>query len=557
MANQTELHRRHLLDQVVKERRAIGARSIMLFAQMYLSAHFKLPSSPMHDDICTLLEKATITRGARLAIAAPRNHAKSTVVSLAYVLWCVCYDKEPYILLISETLDQAEGALSHIKQELQFNPRLIQDFPHIAEPPTGSIKQAGRSWRKNMIITRNDVKIAALGSDTKIRGRRHREDRPSLIILDDVESEAEVRSPDQRKFKREWFDKAIMKAGSNQTNFLVIGTILHFDSLLATLVDTRKSPGWTGRTYRAIVRWSSETAMWARWEAIFSNLENYKGKRGPIAAEQFLAKHGEQMLADTEVLWPQQEDYKTLLSIRIAEGRASFDSEKQNNPVNPDDCVFQESDFHFWDADGTTLEDLIDRCAGHYTIVGACDPSMGKQKRTSDYTAIISLLRDTRKGTLYVIDSDIRRRRPNEIIDVIIKYHRSRKYSGFAMEINQYQEFLCTELRRVSQQAGAYIPIRAIRNCTDKLGRIEGLQPLITSGTIRFSKRHITLLEQLRQFPMAAHDDGPDALEMAISIGNRASSCENGIVCIPNPIGTIYDWEPGPTAQLAFRSMGL
>ncbi len=28
----------------------------------------------------------------------------------------------------------------------------------------------------------------------------------------------------------------------------------------------------------------------------------------------------------------------------------------------------------------------------------------------------------------------------------------------------------------------------------------------------------MTLLEQLRQFPLGAHDDGPDALQMAVSV---------------------------------------
>ena len=41
------------------------------------------------------------------------------------------------------------------------------------------------------------------------------------------------------------------------------------------------------------------------------------------------------------------------------------------------------------------------------------------------------------------------------------------------------------------------------------------LQPAIKNGTIRFSKRHHTLTEQLKHFPKGAHDDGPDALEMA------------------------------------------
>lgn len=34
----------------------------------------------------------------------------------------------------------------------------------------------------------------------------------------------------------------------------------------------------------------------------------------------------------------------------------------------------------------------------------------------------------------------------------------------------------------------------------------------------RSSRRHQILLEQLRQFPLGKHDDGPDALEMAIQM---------------------------------------
>ena len=142
---------------------------------------------------------------------------------------------------------------------------------------------------------------------------------------------------------------------------------------------------------------------------------------------------------------------------------------------------------------------------------------MGKQGRTGDDSAIVSLLRDTRTGILYVLDADIQRRRPDAIIEDIIAYHRRRNYQRFMMETNQFQKFLSDELERRSRQAGAYIPITGINNTTDKLGRIQRLQPLISSGTLRFSRRQVTLLEQLRQFPMGAHDDGPDALEMAVS----------------------------------------
>jgi len=59
-----------------------------------------------------------------------------------------------------------------------------------------------------------------------------------------------------------------------------------------------------------------------------------------------------------------------------------------------------------------------------------------------------------------------------------------------------------------------------VTHTSDKLGRIQSLQPLVKAGTIQFSRRHKTLLDQLRYFPKADHDDGPDALQMAVEVGN-------------------------------------
>ena len=53
-------------------------------------------------------------------------------------------------------------------------------------------------------------------------------------------------------------------------------------------------------------------------------------------------------------------------------------------------------------------------------------------------------------------------------------------------------------------------------NRANKQSRIAGLEPQVAQGRIRLCRRHQLLLDQLRQFPLAAHDDGPDALEMAV-----------------------------------------
>jgi predicted phage terminase large subunit-like protein len=70
---------------------------------------------------------------------------------------------------------------------------------------------------------------------------------------------------------------------------------------------------------------------------------------------------------------------------------------------------------------------------------------------------------------------------------------------------------------------GIYPPIEPVTNTSDKQARIEALQVKVKLGYIQFSKRHTELLIQLKYFPKYAHDDGPDALEMAV----RACSVEH------------------------------
>ena len=73
-------------------------------------------------------------------------------------------------------------------------------------------------------------------------------------------------------------------------------------------------------------------------------------------------------------------------------------------------------------------------------------------------------------------------------------------------------------LKKRAQAAGVRFNSRPINSKTNKQARITGLEPLVAQGQIVFSCRHKVLLEQLRQFPLGKHDDGPDALEMAIQV---------------------------------------
>jgi predicted phage terminase large subunit-like protein len=506
-----------ILSILSQRRKALGALSPQHFAKAYLQPHFNLPFSRMHEELFILLEQATDKRNFHLAVAAPRGHAKSTVVSLAYVLWCICYGLEQHIVIISNTGDQAADLLSTIKTELESNPLLIEDFPDVAEPP--DLKPGPERWRKNDIITRNGRKVIAIGAGQKIRGRKHRQYRPTLIILDDVENEAEVLSADQRENKIEWFKKAVLKAGTTaQTNVIVIGTLLHYDSLLAKLLDGKTMPGWITRKYQAVLSWAENENLWQKWQDIYTYQSQYDDKTGPDAAKAFYQANTGKMLEGTQVLWPEREDYYQLMELRLCEGQASFDSEKQNEPVDIESCFFNANNFKYWDNEYSSVDELLIKLGGDAKIYGACDPSLGMQGKNRDFTAIVTLLLHKPTGHLYVLDADISKRKPHETIETIIEYHRIRKFNKFAIESNQFQSFLANELKRISIQQCVNVPVKELTHTSDKLGRIQSLEPLISTGTLRFSRRHRVLLDQLRQFPKAAHDDGPDALEMAVDM---------------------------------------
>jgi hypothetical protein len=84
-----------------QQRHQLGARSPQAFAEVYLKNNCSAPYSKMHLKIFKKLLKITKKRRAKVAIAAPRGHAKSTIVSLVYVLWCVLYQIPPNRQLLS------------------------------------------------------------------------------------------------------------------------------------------------------------------------------------------------------------------------------------------------------------------------------------------------------------------------------------------------------------------------------------------------------------------------------------------------------------------------
>lgn len=484
-------------------RRLAAARQngsgLLDWGRRYLPDHFLRPPSKMHRWLGSRLDGLWQSRGSKLNVLGPRGGAKSTLATLAYVLRAAVERWEPYIWIVSDTKQQARAHLENVKTELSGNPRLAADYPDAVGP--------GPVWRAGRVVLCNGVAIEAFGTGQRLRGRRHGASRPSLIVCDDLQNDGHMQSALQRDHSRTWFHGTLLKAGTSRTNVVNLATALHREALAMELDQT---PGWTSHVFRAIERWPCNMSLWQQWEAIYTDLArpDYQA-----AARAFYEQHRADMDAGAVLLWPEEEDLYTLMCMRVEGGRTAFEREKQNSPLHPDLCEWPESYFD----EGIWFE----QWPQHLRVKTlALDPSKGSDSRRGDYSAFVMLGVD-RQGTIY-LEADLARRTTSQIVTDGVELYRRFQPDAFGVEANQFQELLGAEFEMEFQRQGM-LGVRPwlLDNRVNKLVRIRRLGPHLSGRRVRLKADSAStrlLLEQLKEFPVGDHDDGPDAAEMAVRL---------------------------------------
>jgi predicted phage terminase large subunit-like protein len=475
---------------------------LLHWARQYLPHYFKLPPSLMHRWLESQFDTMVTRRGTKLNVIGPRGAAKSTLGALAWPLRLAVEGREPYVWIISDTMEQAHGHLENIKAELIGNQALAEAYP----------ESVGRGpvWRENALTLNNGVAIEAFGSGQRLRGRKHGSHRPSLIVCDDLQNDQHSESAAMREHSRRWFHGMLLKAGNKNTNVVNLATALHGDALGLELTRT---PGWTSRVFRAIERWPDNMSLWSEWETIYADL----ARPDPVdAARRFYDEHRAAMDAGAELLWPEEEDLYTLMCMRVESGRPAFEREKQGSPVNPELCEWPESYF-----EATIWFDDWPRELQVKTLV--LDPSKGSESRHGDYSALVMLGVD-RHGLLYV-DADLARRPTPQMVADTVECYRQFQPDVFGIEANQFQDLLAPALSAEFAQQGMLIrsPYLLV-NTVNKQVRIRRLGQYLSLNRLRFKANSPStrlLVQQLKEFPLADHDDGPDALEMAIRLASE------------------------------------
>jgi predicted phage terminase large subunit-like protein len=220
----------HIFERVLKDQRfrqEVVKKSLEFFFPIYLHEYIKFETAPFHTEIFRILQSE---KNKLAVITAFRGSAKSTIITTAYVLWSILgVQQKKFILICSQTETKARQHLNNIKDQLLHNQLLKKDLGPFEEEKNN----LGNATA--LIIKRMNIKIMICSIEQSIRGMRHNEHRPDLIILDDIEDLNSVKTKEGRNKTFDWLTGDIIPAGTRKTRIVVLGNLLHEDSVLKRL----------------------------------------------------------------------------------------------------------------------------------------------------------------------------------------------------------------------------------------------------------------------------------------------------------------------------------
>jgi predicted phage terminase large subunit-like protein len=506
--------------------RARLASDLELFALYYFPHYCTYAFNEFHHDSFESI--GFMETAIRRARGAPRGYAKSTLEALIKPIHDVCYELEHFIVIISNTQDQANQKLRDIRSEIFNNPRLVSDFGlHFKTRTPGETSYVLYAGGHSCMFT-------AYGSGVEIRGIRYGAKRPTKIVVDDGEHSEEVLNEALRAKFRDWFFQVVSQIGNEDTNIVMIGTVLHRESLLKELLS---NPAYDGKLYKSIISWASNEKLWQEWRAIYTNLDDPERM---ARADAFYRKNEAAMLKGTKVLWPEKEPYLYLMKELVEKGKRAFMKEKQNEPIGGDQVLFDKFLWYHEEERGIVIEhnghvikweELRDREGRWLNSYGVLDPCAGQTKakvgKLSDYACALTGLKDNR-GRLLVHDDWTKRASPTAQISRVFDLHSAHQYQKFGVETNLFRNLLMPNLvaERKRREAEAKkiirLPFYDIENTDNKQERIYTLEPKVSHGWILFNRAlSQEFKSQLEAYPHVDHDDCPDALEMLWGLVNN------------------------------------
>lgn len=504
-------------DGTREERLARTRDSAIEFGRVYLPHFFEQPSAEFHYALDKLLTgnytKADLERWVEelgievhegdpelrlLAVMVFRGAGKSVLINLCDLLRRICHGLDPYLILGSDTYDQASAQLEDLKDEVASSDKIKADFGNL-KPDRGMWREAeliqrkdGRViWREGRIITTNNVRVDAIGRGGKMRGRRHGAQRPTCANLDDLDNSENVQTREQREKSWNWVISDVVPAMDPiRGEVRLIGTNIHFDCVIAR---AQRKTDEEGRRLFTSIKFAAMR-------------RNEKG--------------------ELESVWPARFSAASLLKKRSLMGAAKFGAEMMNDPRDPETQLFNLDKLTFYSAkemEGKNLKRVL-----------YVDPSKGKKghgRKKSDFSGFADALIDQENRVTYLLDAFRKRLSPaaakSEILQWFPKARVTHPHAELWIEENSFGDLLGEAFQEELRKAGIDTVVRTLLHSEEKTARIERLSIRIENQGVRFPEkwqsedRRPEWFSEMEDYP-GPYDDTIDAIESVDSIGSRS-----------------------------------
>ena len=458
----------------------LNADVVQGFVGSVLASRFdgQAASPPFHKEcweLCTSPEKY-------VAIAAPRGHAKSTAITLGYGLATLLFRERKFMLLVSDTESQSSLFLGLFKQELQDNKELIDLFG-IKRNDKGVVEFLKNS-ETDIIVECTDghmFRIIAKGAEQKLRGLIWNGSRPDIIMCDDMENDELVMNKERRDKMQRWFDGALLPSLADSGIIRIVGTILHSNSLLESLMPN-----------------PSERST------VSTPLKEYTTLRGLWKTVKYRAH-----TADFKtLLWPEKKDaetFKALYAHAVKHGRTdTYSREYLNFPIDESVSFFRRGDFV-----PTSPEDKKQKLNYYITA----DLAISEEERADFSVFIVGGVDEDKR--IHIKNIIRERMDGKEIVDTFIALQRLYDPLAIGVEDMQISKAIGPFLREEMVKQNTYISLYPLKHGgKDKLSRARSIQARMRAHGIKFDTNEDwfpAFENECLTFPRGKHDDQVDA----------------------------------------------
>lgn len=471
------------------------------------------PMANVHRELWNDIQESIIGDGPeQLGRVLPRGTGKSAFGTLGPTCWSVAYKHKTYVLICSDIGSTAEKFIKDIKDNMIENSYIESAFGKLLDD-----KNRDFICNATQLEFTNKTFVEAISSTSPMRGRKYKNVRPDLIILDDYQSEDDCRTEEAREKKWKKYsddvkfakqrpikrDGKVIKKG---TVLMAWGTQQHKECFYSRLI---KAPTWTFKKEKGVLVESVDeyfnSGLWLEFK---NTLNNFKNENRLYDAKEFYYEHQNEMQFKT--LWSEFWDCLEL-ALDYFENPNSFKQEVQGDV----DAIGEK----WFKRINTEPRKVIESHEFIKTMIIVDPASSGGKK--NDYSAFlvgsegINKCKYARKAELAKINARNEfDKYIDHIIDLLLEYTDATHVS---IEKNTFNGADANQLEKKIKEH----EILKYRNITivnemqrrNKDDKISTIVPYINNGTFIFAEEDEEFVNQLMEFAgqkFTVHDDAAD-----------------------------------------------